>query len=141
MEKVEYLKDFIDFIQNPPEEDKIEKLEDHLIKLYDIGLNIEYRQGKSPKPKSNYADLRVIVTQNFNELGPYNDVLEVKENLGKTELVTGDSIDDLTDIVKDITDALTLRKEKDILAVIKMDFEFHTKSHILNLLRFIANDI
>jgi hypothetical protein len=94
-----------------------------------------------PKSKNDYDEWRKIVSKNFSELGLYNDVLEIRDNIGETELATGDAIDDLTDIVKDISNALSLKKEKDTISSLKMDFEFHTKTHIINLLRYLTSEI
>ncbi|NAY93457.1 DUF5063 domain-containing protein [Muricauda sp. JGD-17] len=141
MEGLNFLKDFVDFVNNPIGDNKLDRLENYLIQLYDFCLKIEIRQGKDLKTRSNYNELREVVNKNFGELGHYNDVLEIKDNLGRTELIKGDTIDDLTDILKDLTNALKHKKEKDVLATVKVDFEFHTKSHIINLLRFIASDI
>jgi hypothetical protein len=136
-----FFNQFIDFVKNPPLNNKLELLEKHLIEYYSICINLNTRQGKMSKLNSDYDAIRLYISANFEEFGYYNDVLEIKDNLNETELVVGDAVDDLTDIVKDTLNALDLKKEKDVISSIKMDFEFHTKQHIINLLRYLTSDI
>jgi hypothetical protein len=129
------------FIEHPPKENKLRILEKKLITIYMICFDLKNTQGKDPKIKIDYELTRNNISPNFKELGFYNDVLEIRDNLGNTEFTTGDAIDDLTDIVKDLKESLTLEKEKDILSNMKLDFETHFKNHLINLLRYINSDI
>jgi hypothetical protein len=141
MNEIKIVKDFIDFIEHPPKENKLRILEKKLITIYMICFDLKNTQGKDPKIKIDYELTRNNISPNFKELGFYNDVLEIRDNLGNTEFTTGDAIDDLTDIVKDLKESLTLEKEKDILSNMKLDFETHFKNHLINLLRYINSDI
>jgi hypothetical protein len=140
MKLTDRLKRFILFIENPVdlnETEKLDHLESELVNLLLIGTSIKGRQSKNLKTYCNYEELRVTISNNFPQFGFYNDTLEIGDNIGETEFIVGDAIDDLTDITMTIKEALSFSKEKDTIGHLKLNFEFHLKSHIINLLRYI----
>jgi len=57
-------------------------------------------------PQQDYQQIREKVRNAFPTLGYYNTAQETSENLEATEVVVGDSIDDITDIAIDLNDVL-----------------------------------
>ena len=49
-------------------------------------------------PVRNQKELRKLVTQWFPNYGLYNIPLAISQNIGKTELLVGDAVDDIIDI-------------------------------------------
>ena len=128
---------FVQFVRQPPEKDKIKILEQKLAYIFAICLRLEPTEGQLPKIANNYSAIRKMISENFPELGYYNEVTDLLERIGETGLIVGDAIDDLTDIVKELEESLSLKNEKDILANIRLTFELHFKSHMTNLLRYL----
>ncbi len=137
---IDRLKTFIQFIEYPGDlnqTEKLDHLESELINLLLIGTSIKAQQSKKLKKNYKYEELRAIISINFPQFGYYNNTLDISDKIGETEFTVGDAIDDLTDITIIIKEALSFSKEKDTIGHLKLNFEFHTKSHIINLLRFI----
>lgn len=140
MNITDQLNKFIDFVEIPnklSEDEKNQQLEFELINLYLLYLNIETKQSKDLKKKFDYNKEREIILKNFKHLGYYNDTLEIDDNIGETEITVGDAIDDLTDIIISLKEALSYKHEKDTIGHLKLSFEFHTREHMINLLRYI----
>jgi hypothetical protein len=51
MNELKIVKDFIDFIEHPPKENKLRILEKKLITIYMICFDLKNTQGKDPKIK------------------------------------------------------------------------------------------
>lgn len=134
---IDFFRGFVQFVRKPSEKDKLEVLEQKLTHIFRICLELAPKEGRTPKTKNNYQVIREIISKNFPELGYYNDVLDLKEKIGETELTVGDAVDDLSDIVKDIEESLDLEREMDVLANIKLSFELHFKGHLINLLKYL----
>jgi flagellin-specific chaperone FliS len=131
---------FIEFIENTStgsEDEKINKLENELIDLYKLCLNLEAKQSKDLKKNFKHDEIYAIVGKNFPSFGYYNDTLEINDNIGESEHIVGDAVDDLTDIIISLKESLSFSKEKDVIGHLKLNFEFHIKEHIINLLRYI----
>jgi hypothetical protein len=54
----------------------------------------------------DYAALREIVVRNFPNLGLYNVVLDINENIGAGEVAVGDAIDDICDITGEMEEVI-----------------------------------
>jgi len=142
---VTIVRNFIEFIETAntlEENEKLFQLENKLIDLLQFCNTIESdQQGKTLKNNLIYYKIRETISTNFPTLDTYNDTLEIIDNVGETELVTGNSIDDLTDIVLDLKESLLFPHEKDIKAHIKLSYQLHFQNHIINLLRYLTSGV
>jgi len=90
----------------------------------------------------DYDGIRSIVTEHFPDLGWYHSVWESHKINEDPELVTEDSIDDLTDIIKDLIEVqwrLENNSEKDGLYQFEFLMKHHSKQHLVNLLKYLKD--
>lgn len=83
--------------------DKEKLLERHLVKIYDLYFDIEYKFDETNFPdsdKSQLPDIRQNVSSNFKDYGFYQIVLDIIDIL--TDNAIRDAIDDLSDIIADL---------------------------------------
>lgn len=141
--KVEELKrhisEFLAFVEDPPNDEKCQILEKHLAIIYRDGLNLSNMvEPSTEEPESiEYKTLRNELEQNFQELGFYHKVLNIHEISKEPELATGDALDDLTDIVKDLKEILTLTDDNTFLWQLQFNFNSHFKEHLINLINYL----
>jgi hypothetical protein len=122
--------------------DKEKDLEKHLIGLYSCYFDIEYQFDEADYEvfdKPNYSKIRQNVISNFKEFGFYNDLSNIQMIDKQTEIITGDAIDDLTDIVLDLLE-IKWRAENnslnDALWFFQFTFHTHTQQHLIGLLKY-----
>jgi len=122
--------------------DKEKLLERHLVKIYDLYFDIEYKFDKTNFPdldKSKFPDIRKNVESNFRDYGFYKTILDINDFQTFEDIGTGDAIDDLLDIITDLIE-LKWRIENNSLAdglwFFEHVFRTHTQQHILDLLNF-----
>jgi len=87
-------------------------------------------------PGVDYEALRERIKPLFPGLGYYNEALDVSERLGESKLGTGDAIDDLTDIAKDVQEVFLrwqVTSERDALWYFRFGFESHWGRHLRSL--------
>lgn len=124
------------------ENEKIKNLEYLLISIYKQIIELPDKFDKKAKldcPNIDYDLIKKRVENNFKDFGYYNVVFNGIENLENPETLIGDSIDDLTDIIKDLIEAKWYFENsslKDAIWHIKFKFESHTRHHILGLLKY-----
>lgn len=90
-----------------------------------------------------YSETRKKVEKRFPKLGFYNLALDVTENIGTSDVVTGDAIDDITDIVKDLLDVqwrFENTSDNDALFNFEFSFRTHWGRH-LRILQFYVHDL
>lgn len=121
---------------------KEKELEKHLVKIYSLYFDIEFKFDEKNYPdieKTEYAYIRKNVTSNFKDFGFYKKVsnIEVIDNLNDN-IISG-ALDDLTDIIYDLLE-IKLRIENNSLAdglwFFELIFYSHTQQHILDLLKY-----
>ncbi|MCO6149409.1 DUF5063 domain-containing protein [Flavobacterium sp. NRK1] len=124
--------------------DKVEYLKNYLIKLYVLSLDINYvfdETEYTDSPDFNYNLIRKNVEYNFPDFGFYNTVSDFTfENI--TEIVLGDAIDDLSDIIKDLMEVkwrIENNSINDALWYFKFIFKSHSEQHLINLLNYVKN--
>ncbi len=122
--------------------DKEKLLERHLVKIYDLYFDIEYKFDETDFPdvdKSQFSNLRQNVESNFKDYGFYKTILDINNIDNLKDNTIGDAIDDLSDIIADILE-IKWRIENNSLAdglwFFELIFYSHTQQHILNLLNF-----
>lgn len=117
-------------------------LERHLVKIYDLYFDIEYKYDETDYldfDKSQYLEIRQNVSSNFKDFGFYRTILDINDIHNLKNNVIGDAIDDLSDIILDLLE-IKWRIENNSLAdglwFFELIFYSHTQEHILNLLNF-----
>jgi hypothetical protein len=122
--------------------DKEKLLERHLVKIYNLYFDIEYKFDETDFPdfdKSQLPDIRQNVTSNFNDFGFYKTILDINDIDNLKDNAIGDAIDDLSDIIADLLE-IKWRIENNSLAdglwYFQLIFYGHTQQHILDLLNF-----
>jgi hypothetical protein len=122
--------------------DKEKFLERHLVKIYDLYFDIEYKFDETDFPdfdKTQLPDLRQNVESNFKDYGFYKTILDINDIDNLKDNAIGDAIDDLSDIIADLLE-IKWRIENNSLAdglwFFELIFYSHTQQHILDLLNF-----
>ena len=122
--------------------DKEKLLERHLVKIYDLYFDIEYKYDETDFAdfdKSQLPDIRQNVSSNFKDFGFYKAILDINDIDNLKDNAIGDAIDDLSDIITDLLE-IKWRIENNSLAdglwFFELTFYSHTQQHILDLLNF-----
>ncbi|MCA0237776.1 MAG: DUF5063 domain-containing protein [Bacteroidetes bacterium] len=122
--------------------DKERLLERHLVKIYDLYFDIDYKFDETDFPdfdKSQLPDIRQNVASNFKDFGFYKTILEINDIDNLKDGAIGDAIDDLSDIIIDLLEIkwrIEINSLADGLWFFQLTFYGHTQQHILNLLNF-----
>lgn len=127
--------------------DKEKLLERHLVKIYDLYFDIEYKYDETDFPdfdKSQLPDIRQNVSSNFKDFGFYKTILDINDIGNLKDNTINDAIDDLSDIISDLLE-IKWRIENNSLAdglwFFELIFYSHTQQHILNLLNFMKQEV
>jgi hypothetical protein len=126
-------------------ENKTLEIQRLLIGIYAEYLKIEteFDENDYEEPINlDYDGIRSIVTEHFPDLGWYHSVWESHKINEDAELVTEDSIDDLTDIIKDLIEVqwrLENNSEKDGLYQFEFLMKHHSEQHLVNLLKYLKD--
>lgn len=134
-----HISEFLAFVEEPPNDEKHQILEKHLAIIYIGGLNLSNKvepSNEDPEP-IEYITLRDEIKQNFPELGFYHTVLNIHEITEEPELATGDALDDLTDIIKDLKEVMSLTDDNTFLWQLHFNFNSHFKAHLTNLINYL----
>ena len=134
-----HISEFLAFVEEPPNDEKYQILEKHLVIIYSDGLNLSTKvepSNEEPDP-IEYESLRNELQQNFQELGFYHTVLNIQEITEEPELATGDALDDLTDIVKDLKEVMSLTDDNTLLWQLNFNFNSHFKAHLIDLTNYL----
>lgn len=120
-------------------------LERHLVKIYDLYFDIDFKIDEREFPDfdiSNYPNIRQNVARNFPDFGLYKTILDVNDLNTFNDVGTGDAIDDLSEIISDLLE-LRWRIENNSLADGLWYFEHicrsHTQQHMLDLLAYMKS--
>lgn len=134
-----HISEFLNFVEKPSDKDKYVLLEKHLLSIYSNVLNLQNSSERSTEePKSiEYKELRKRIEINFQELGFYHMILNVHEITAEPELALGDAIDDLTDIVKDLKEVMSLSDNNTFFWQLNFNFNSHFKEHLVNLIYYL----
>ena len=122
--------------------DKEKLLERHLVKIYSLYFDIEYKFDETDFPdfdKVQLLNIRQNVESNFKDFGFYKTILDIYDIDNLKDNAIGDAIDDLSDIIIDLLE-IKWRIENNNLAdglwFFELIFYSHTQQHILDLLNF-----
>ena len=126
-------------------ENKTLEIQRLLVGIYAEYLKVEteFDENDYEEPISlHYDGIRSIVTEHFPDFGWYHSVWECHKINEDAELVTEDSIDDLTDIIKDLIEVqwrLENNSEKDGLYQFEFLMKHHSEQHLVNLLKYLKD--
>lgn len=134
-----YINLFLTFVRVPPAEGKYELLEEHLIRIYHQILRTKghYEPGNEEVEPASYKTIRKKINKNFSKLGHSWDVLDPLDMSEKPNVIVADAVDDLADIVKDLTESMSLEDEEDFMWHIQFYFNAHMREHMINLLYYL----
>ena len=124
-------------------QNKTREIQKLLVGIYAeyLKLETEFDATNYKEPLNlNYDGIRSIVTEHFPCFGWYPYAWETHKLKENTELVTGDSIDDLTDIIKDLIEVqwrLENNREKDGLYQFEFLMKHHSEQHLVDLLKYL----
>ena len=122
--------------------DKEKLLERHLVKIYNLYFDVEYKFDKTDFPdfdKSQLPNIRQNVESNFKDFGFYKTILDINDIDNVKDNAIGDAIDDLSDIIIDLLEIkwrIETNSLLDGLWYFQLIFYAHTQQHILDLLNF-----
>ncbi|MBC3847209.1 DUF5063 domain-containing protein [Winogradskyella echinorum] len=145
------LKELIDRIVEFGTNEKIESENKTLeIKRLLVGIYTEYLKVETEFDETDYEEplrldydgIRSIVTEHFPDFGWYHSAWESHKINEDADLVTEDSIDDLTDIIKDLIEVqwrLENNSEKDGLYQFEFLMKHHSEQHLVNLLKYLKD--
>lgn len=125
--------------------DKEKDLEKNLVALYK-----KYFEIKFIFDEKDYADfddlglknIRENVSSNFPSFGFYHNLAELHKLENKADLVVGDAVDDLTDIILDLLEIkwrAETNSESDAWWYFELIFYSHTQQHLIDLLNFMKH--
>lgn len=124
-------------------ENKTLEIQRLLVGIYDEYLKVEteFDETDYEEPINlDYDGMRSIVTEHFPEFGWYHSVWESHKINKNAELTTGDSIDDLTDIIKDLIEVqwrFDNTSEKDAIWNFEFSMRTHLEQHLVDLLKYL----
>jgi len=145
------LKELIDRIVEFGTNEKLESENKTLeIQRLLVGIYAEYLKVETEFDETDYEEpinldydgIRSIATEHFPDFGWYHSVWESHKISEDAELVTEDSIDDLTDIIKDLIEVqwrLENNSEKDGLYQFEFLMKHHSEQHLVNLIKYLKD--
>ncbi len=124
-------------------ENKTLEIKKLLVGIYAEYLNVETEFDSTDYEEPinlDYDGIRDIISEHFPHFGWYHSVWESHKIIEDAELTTGDAIDDLTDIVKDLIEVqwrFENNSEKDGLYQFEFLMKHHSEQHLVDLLKYI----
>ncbi len=131
--------EFISFIFKKDEINDIDELIVQLDKLAVSLARVEYQFDEKDYPDSprmEHDEIRKQVEKRFPSLGYYNTVFEVLEVGESVSPITGDAIDDISDITQDLMEVswcFQNTSENDALWHLENSYSTHWGRHLRNL--------
>lgn len=98
--------------------------------------------GDYEAPLQDIHEIRDLVSYNFPHFGYYNVPESLKENIGDSALLTGDAVDDLADIIKELGEVLWLcagASPEYAQWHFKFNFRTHWASHLSGLIYYVSS--
>ena len=125
--------------------DKEKDLEKYLVEIYAKYFHIKYVFDEKDYADYEYAGqnkIRENVISNFPSFGLYHNLSELNKIENKADLVVGDAVDDLTDIILDLLEIkwrAETNSENDAWWYFELIFYSHTQQHLIDLLNFMKH--
>ena len=142
---IKHIESLIEFGNNPnvKRENKVLELKKILIGIYAeyVNLKPEFDEKEyPPEPNFNYQEIRKNLSANFPDFGLYHIAYDCHLIEKDADLVMGDAMDDLTDIIRDML-SVKWKYENTSIADAKWEFDFsmsiHSESHLVNFLKYL----
>lgn len=117
-------------------------LEVSLVEIYNFYFEVESVFDATDYPyfdNSMPPDIKANLISNIPKFGWYKTVSDITNFDNKDDILTGDAIDDLSDIIIDLLETkwrIENNSYNDGIWLFNLDFETHTKQHILDLLNY-----
>jgi hypothetical protein len=130
---------FLELLENKKSDEqvKIASLElalDQLTLLHYFIGDISDDENEYPNPPvRDYSQWRELIGEHFPNLGYYNTPSTISVGVGEAEMLTGDALDDLTDIASDLSKIMWLweyTSENNALWHLRFSYETHWGSHL-----------
>ncbi|MEQ8476806.1 DUF5063 domain-containing protein [Fulvivirga sp.] len=102
----------------------------------------EFEDNLTP-PDFKFDSVRKGIEKNLPELGYYHKVLNPLNISEDPKIGTADAVDDLTDIIKDLTEFIWRANNSSEIEAIwhfKFNFRAHTNDHLIGLLNYLGVD-
>ncbi|WP_233702624.1 DUF5063 domain-containing protein [Hyunsoonleella flava] len=119
------------------------KITELLVGLYSEYLKLDKseldNETRDDVPEFEYEKVRKFVEINFPEYGWYHSLINSHKITESENLVTGDAIDDLTDIIKDMMEVKwTIENESASNGMWLFNFlmQHHCEQHLVNFLKY-----
>lgn len=126
-------------------ENKIDEIQKLLAGIYSeyLNLNAEFDDADfEEEPSFDYETIKKNVEENFPDFGWYHSVWESHKIIPDADLVTEDSIDDITDIIKDLLEVkwcFENTSEKNAKWHFYDLMRIHSEQHLVNFLKYIKD--
>lgn len=126
-------------------EDKYVVLKRLLIDMYSEYLNAEDAYDEKTyddPPDFDYTEIRTNIVPNFPDIGWYHALINSHNIIPEAELVTGDAVDDLADIIRDLLKVkwrMEHTSEADAMWHFRCSMKFHTEQHLVDLLKYLKD--
>ena len=130
---------------NVESENKTDEIQKLLVGIYSEYLNLNaefYDCDFDDEPNFDYESIKKNVVANFPEFSWYHSVWECHKIIPNADLVTGDSIDDLTDIIKDSLEVkwcFENTTEKNAKWHFYDLMRIHSEQHLVGLLKYLKD--
>jgi hypothetical protein len=127
--------------------DKDNFLKKLLVGIYSEFLNVESEFDETEydqEPEFDYKEIRKNVELNFPDFGYYATILDNNKFAQESEFGTGDSVDDLTDIIKDLLGVkwkFENTSEKDAIWTFELSMKAHSEQHLVDLLKYLKDKL
>lgn len=108
---------------------------DELSLIHHFTNDVESKTSTNPQ-RPDYEETRNLVLKQFPGLGLYNIPEKITQELGETMVVIGDAIDDITDIVCDLSEVMWCLDNTDTTDALwhfQFGYEHHWGSHLRQL--------
>jgi hypothetical protein len=126
-------------------ENKTDEIRQLLVGIYSEYLNLKTDFDDSDfeeEPDFNYAEIKKNVESNFPEFGWYHSVWESHKLDKDADITTGDAIDDLSDIIKDMLEIkwqFENTSQKYAEWCFKDIMRIHSEQHLVNFLKYLKD--
>ena len=131
--------EFVRYIDNPPKNDRDEKLlsiADQILCAFRETSSRFDKNDYPDTPKRNYEIKRKEVSSKFKDYGYYNIPDKVCNDIANTKILVGDAIDDIVDLYHDFSDFLWRcenTSDDDAIWYFKNPERLHWEEHLRGL--------
>lgn len=117
-------------------------LEDQLVEIlnelvFRVPKSIASPSDDDHEPEvASYEDVRSRVMRRFPDFGLYNVPSSITSDIGGSDCMVGDAIDDLTDIYQELAEVEWLWEnvsEEEAIWVLRLGFDAHWERHLRNI--------